>query len=208
MQPTLYLACALLLTGATLAQAAPLPLQLPPETAKLKPSPLPGYAIALQQCATCHSADYMLYQPPRMSLTQWTGIAAKMQHLFGAPLSDDDVKQVGAYLAVSYGSARTSDLPPALRRAVAPQGDGKGVEVKALLAANACLSCHAIASKVVGPAYRDVAAKYRGDAAALDKLSTSIHGGSTGKWGPVPMPPFAQLKPDELRALAAFVLAQ
>ncbi|WP_426162407.1 c-type cytochrome [Pseudoduganella sp. R-34] len=205
-----------LLASTTFAMAAPHAITLPPETAKLKPSALPGYQIALQKCATCHSADYMEYQAPHMTLAQWTKEAAKMRDLFGAPLSEDDVRQVGAYLAVTYGSAKESELPAALRSAApvrpgtpdAGAGNAKAPDVKALLAANACLSCHAIDAKVVGPAYKDIARKYRGDASALDKASASIQGGSAGKWGPVAMPPFGQLKPEEARALAAFVLKQ
>ncbi|MCY1392733.1 Cytochrome c-551 [compost metagenome] len=78
----------------------------------------------------------------------------------------------------------------------------------ALLQNNACLSCHAIDHKVVGPAYHDVAAKYAKDPQALAKVIASIQNGGTGKWGNVPMPPFAQLSPDDLKTLATFVLHQ
>jgi cytochrome c551/c552 len=81
-------------------------------------------------------------------------------------------------------------------------------DVTTLLQNNACLSCHAIDHKVVGPAYRDVAAKYASDPQALTKLMASIEHGSAGKWGEVPMPAFAQLSADELQKLAAFVLQQ
>lgn len=211
----LHFASAMLMLAASIAAAAaPVIHELPPETAKLKPSKLPGYQVTLQKCATCHSADYMLYQPPNMSLGQWTGIAAKMRDMFGAPINDDDIKQVGAYLAVTYGNAKENQLPAVLRTTAqaAPTppagGTGKALDVKALLAANACLSCHAIETKVVGPAYREIAKKYKADASALEKVTASIRNGSTGKWGPVAMPPFAQLKPEEARALAAFVLKQ
>ena len=78
----------------------------------------------------------------------------------------------------------------------------------ALLNANACLSCHAIDQKIVGPGYREVAARYKGDAQALTKLEASIRQGSAGKWGPAPMPPFAALSEAQVKAIAAFVLAQ
>ena len=111
MQGTLKMMLTCMAASWLHAQAAPATLTLPPETAKFKPSRLPGYAIALQQCLICHSADYIRYQPPGMSLAQWTGEATKMQHLYGAPLSDQDVALVGAYLAVVYGQVKEADLP-------------------------------------------------------------------------------------------------
>ena len=78
----------------------------------------------------------------------------------------------------------------------------------ALLQNNGCLSCHAIDHKVVGPAYHDVAARYANDPQALAKLTSSIQHGGSGKWGDIPMPPFAQLSPDDLHSLATFILQQ
>ena len=205
------------------ALAAPPDIKLLPDTSKLRPSKLPGYAIAMQKCAICHSADYVNYQPPGMTQTQWTAEMAKMQHTYGAPISDDEVKQVGAYLAVAYGSAKATDAsviaastpapappaPPTSPGAAAtPPASGASVNVQALLASNACLSCHGLTQKIVGPGYHDVAEKYKADSQAQSKLEASIRGGSVGKWGSVPMPPFAALKPEEVKALAAFVLKQ
>ena len=205
------------------ALAAPPDIKLQPDTSKLRPSKLPGYAIAMQKCAICHSADYVNYQPPGMTQTQWTAEMAKMQHTYGAPISDDEVKQVGAYLAVAYGSAKATDAsviaastpapappaPPTSPGAAAtPPAGGASVNVQALLASSACLSCHGLTQKIVGPGYHEVAEKYKADPQAQSKLEASIRGGSVGKWGSVPMPPFAALKPEEVKALAAFVLKQ
>jgi len=180
------------------------------ETATLKPSALPGYAVAQQHCMTCHSVDYIQFQPPGLGLAQWTAEAAKMQHLYGAPISDGDVALVGAYLAVAYGNASEETLPAALKSPAAAPAPvaGAAVDVNALLAKSACLGCHAVEQKVVGPAYREVAAKYRGDGAALEKVAASIRQGGSGKWGAVPMPPFPQLSEAESKALASYVLAQ
>ncbi|WP_412071837.1 c-type cytochrome, partial [Pseudomonas fluorescens] len=67
---------------------------------------------------------------------------------------------------------------------------------------------HAIDHKVVGPAYHEVAAKYANDPQALAKVTSSIQRGSTGKWGAIPMPPFAQLSADDLHSVATFILHQ
>jgi len=190
------------------AWAAPLSIMLPPETAKLRESTLPGHLIATQKCATCHSADYISYQPPGMTLQQWTAEVGKMQHVYGAPLSDDDVKKVGAYLAVAYGSARESELLAELKTPAAAAASADKGDATALLNANGCLACHGIDKKIVGPGYHDVAARYRGDAQALSKLEASIRNGGAGKWGEASMPPFSRLKPEDVRTLAEFVLKQ
>ena len=94
--PHLAIAVALGAGVVSAGMAEPVQIKLPPEVAKLRISKLPGYTIAVQKCSICHSADYVSYQPPGMSQTQWTAEMAKMQHAYGAPISDDEVKQIGA----------------------------------------------------------------------------------------------------------------
>ena len=69
-----------------------------------------------------------------------------------------------------------------------------------------CLACHALDHKVVGPAYKDVAAKYAGDKGAAARLAAKIQAGGSGVWGPVPMPPNTTVNADEAKQLAAWVL--
>lgn len=71
-----------------------------------------------------------------------------------------------------------------------------------------CLACHAVDKKLVGPAYKDVAAKYAGQAGAADMLAEKILKGGKGTWGPVPMPANPQVKPEEAKTLAEWVLSQ
>jgi cytochrome c len=78
---------------------------------------------------------------------------------------------------------------------------------KALASKSACLACHAVDKKLVGPSYKDVAAKRRGQADALAVVAARIKSGGSGVYGPVPMPAQAQLKDDELKLLAAWILA-
>jgi cytochrome c len=75
-----------------------------------------------------------------------------------------------------------------------------------LAQAKNCLACHAVDHKVVGPAYKDVAAKYAGDKTAVDKLAQKIMKGGSGVWGPVPMPANTQVSEAEAKKLAAWVL--
>ena len=77
---------------------------------------------------------------------------------------------------------------------------------QALATQKNCMACHAIDKKLVGPAYKDVAAKYAGDKTAVDKLATKIMKGGSGVWGPVPMPANAQVNEAEAKKLAAWVL--
>jgi cytochrome c len=77
---------------------------------------------------------------------------------------------------------------------------------EALARKNDCLGCHAVATKLVGPAFKDVAAKYAGQADAQTMLVQSIRSGSVGKWGDLPMPAHPKLSEADARSLAAWVL--
>ena len=72
---------------------------------------------------------------------------------------------------------------------------------------NACMSCHAVAKKLVGPSYNDVAKKYAGQKDAAATLAKSIKAGGAGKWGPVPMPSQPALSDADALTLANWVLA-
>ncbi|SFC77205.1 cytochrome c [Polaromonas sp. OV174] len=77
-----------------------------------------------------------------------------------------------------------------------------------LATAKNCMACHAVDKKLVGPSYKDVAAKYAGQKDAADKLAAKIIKGGSGVWGPVPMPANAQVNADEAKKLAAWILTQ
>ena len=71
---------------------------------------------------------------------------------------------------------------------------------------HACTACHKVDTKVVGPAYADVATKYAGKKDALATVMANIKAGGAGKWGPVPMPPQPALSEADLKALARWIL--
>jgi cytochrome c len=79
---------------------------------------------------------------------------------------------------------------------------------QALATAKNCMACHAADKKLVGPSYKDVAAKYNGQKDAVDKLAVKIMKGGSGVWGPVPMPANAQVNEAEAKKLAAWVMSQ
>jgi cytochrome c len=84
---------------------------------------------------------------------------------------------------------------------------GPSLAQEALAQKSGCLACHAIDKKVVGPAYRDVAEKYRGDKNAENNLVQKVLNGSTGVWGQVPMPP-NPVSEAEAHTLVKWVLSQ
>lgn len=77
----------------------------------------------------------------------------------------------------------------------------------ALATAKNCMSCHAIDRKLVGPPFKDVAAKYKDNKGAVDMLASKIMKGGSGVWGPVPMPANNQVSEAEAKKLAAWVLS-
>jgi cytochrome c len=70
-----------------------------------------------------------------------------------------------------------------------------------------CMACHAMDRKIVGPSYKDVAAKYAGQKDAVDKMAEKIIKGGAGVWGAVPMPANPRVSPAEARQLAAWILS-
>lgn len=76
-----------------------------------------------------------------------------------------------------------------------------------LAKAKNCLACHAVDKKLVGPAYKDVAAKYAGQKDAAAKLEAKVMKGGSGVWGPVPMPANPQVNAEEAKKLVAWVLS-
>jgi cytochrome c len=89
-------------------------------------------------------------------------------------------------------------------------GGAQAADAKAaedLAKKNACMACHAVDKKMVGPAYKDVAKKYAGQKDALAKLSEKVKKGGTGVWGQVPMPPNAAVKDEDIKTIVAWVLS-
>ena len=73
---------------------------------------------------------------------------------------------------------------------------------------HACFACHAVDKKLVGPSYKDVAAKYRGQAGAEATLAGKVKKGGVGVWGQIPMPPNAAVPDGDLNAMVKWILSQ
>lgn len=76
-----------------------------------------------------------------------------------------------------------------------------------LATSKSCMGCHGVDRKLVGPAFKDVAAKYRTDKTATDRLANKIIHGGSGAWGALPMPANPQVSEADARKLATWILA-
>jgi sulfite dehydrogenase (cytochrome) subunit B len=90
--------------GSALAVAAGLKIELPPDTATLKPGA--GADLANQQCMICHSVDYITTQPRDKPLAFWKAEVEKMKKVYGAPIQDDQIDPIAQYLAETYGTGK------------------------------------------------------------------------------------------------------
>lgn len=81
-------------------------ISLPQETTQYAASELPGYALVQSHCLICHSAHYVLYQPPSSSRDYWEKTVKKMKHPFGAFFPDEDIAPMVDYLVKTYGNER------------------------------------------------------------------------------------------------------
>lgn len=102
--------------------------------------------------------------------------------------------------------ALAAESPSVAAHAAAPAASGSaGVAALALAKANACMSCHGVDHKIVGPAFRDVAKKYSGRPDEVAYLAGKIKKGGEGAWGPIAMPEQPQLKEADAKAIAEWL---
>ena len=113
----------------------------------------------------------------------------------GMPITPQETAVVLDYLSTDYNRDKP---PPAASAAVE---DAPPVR-------HGCVACHAVDTKVIGPSFREIAARYRGDAGAASKLAAKVKDGGAGAWGSVPMPAHPQLAAAEIDGLIAWVLEQ
>ena len=79
---------------------------------------------------------------------------------------------------------------------------------EALAKKDGCFTCHAVDKKVIGPAYKEVAAKYKGDKSAEAKLIEKVKKGGSGVWGQIPMPPNSpQVKDEDIKTIVQWILS-
>lgn len=96
---------------------------------------------------------------------------------------------------------------PAMCAALAAPASVLAQDAAKLAQQKACLACHSVDKKVVGPSYKEIAAKYRSDKAAEGRLVKKVREGSSGVWGQVPMPPNTTVNDKEALILVKWILS-
>jgi sulfite dehydrogenase len=185
----------------------PLKIELPPETSSFNPAA--GVELANAQCLVCHSVEYITTQP-RFPRNFWATSVKKMREKYGAEIPEAQVEPLLDYLVENYG-VKTNGVPAAAASPAAnPVTAGTANESKtpeALGFKFGCTLCHGLDKKIVGPALKDIAAKYRNDPAAQARITEQVRQGGSGKWGPMLMPPFPTVAEEEIKILSDWILS-
>lgn len=178
----------------TVAINAPSPLSAqeaePPRTL----APGKGVEITTARCVICHDAQHITRA--KLSRDEWAFNIKNMIER-GAPIMQDEIPAILEYLATYYNR---DSAPPAADATTA------GNPVEQLLTANACIACHHASQRMVGPSFKEIAAKFAGAADASALLAKKIKDGGSGNWGNVPMPGHPQLSDADLGSIVSWVL--
>jgi cytochrome c len=166
-------------------------------------TPGKGSDLTTARCATCHDARHITRV--RLSRGEWEDNIKNMRER-GAPMAPEEVPIMLDYLSTYYNR---DSPPPAPDPSAAGFGLGGGGDpVTRLLNANACVACHTLDKRVVGPSFREVAAKFSGDKDAAAKLMKKVREGGAGNWGKVPMPPNPAVSDADLKQMVGWILQQ
>ncbi len=160
-----------------------------------------GADLTMARCALCHEITHITRA--RLSRGEWQDNVRNMIER-GMPIAPEEIPIVVEYLATYYNRDSAAPAPDAAAAADAAAQD----PVRRLLTDNACLSCHGIDQPIVGPSFREVAARYAGDGGASARLAAKIKAGGAGNWGTVPMPPHAGLSDAQLTQITAWILGR
>jgi sulfite dehydrogenase len=160
-----------------------------------------GSDLTTARCATCHDAQHITRA--RLSRGEWEFNIKNMIER-GAPMAPGEIPIILEYLSTFYN--RDSPAPPPDSSAASFGMDGGGDPVQQLLNANACIACHMVDKRIVGPSFKEVAVKYSGEAAAVGSLVKKIREGGAGNWGNVPMPPNPAIPEAELKQIVSWIL--
>jgi sulfite dehydrogenase len=160
----------------------------------------PGSTLTETKCKICHELQHIRRTP--LSRGEWADNLKNMKER-GTPMTEAEMAVILDYLSVYYNREKPAPEPSPDTIATAAADP-----TEKLLGANGCTACHALDKRVVGPSFREVAAKYSGDAGAPARLAAKIRAGGQGAWGSVPMPPNAAMSEGDAKTLAAWVLQQ
>ncbi len=162
--------------------------------------PGPGSTLTENKCKICHELEHI--RRAQLSPGEWADNLRNMKER-GAPMTEAEMEIIQKYLSTYYNREKPAPAPSP--DTLASGGDDP---VQKLLGAHACAGCHAVDSRVVGPSFKEVAAKYAGDPGAPQRLASKIRSGGSGVWGSVPMPANPQIPASDLKLVVDWVLAQ
>lgn len=166
-------------------------------------TPGKGSDLTTARCVTCHDARHITRV--RLSRGEWEDNIENMIKR-GAPMAPAEVPIILEYLSTYYN--RDKPAPPPDPSAAGHGLSGSADPVTRLLNAHACVACHTLDKRVVGPSFREVAAKFAGDKDAAAKLMKKVREGGVGNWGKVPMPPNPAVPEADLKQMVAWILQQ
>ena len=157
----------------------------------------PGSTLTENKCKICHELQHIRRSP--LSRGEWADNLKNMKER-GTPMTDAEMAVILDYLTIYYNREKPAppEGPDTLLSSENP--------IDKLLNANACNGCHSLDKRVVGPSFREVAAKY--SPAATSQLIRKVREGGQGAWGNVPMPPNPGLSETDAATLVAWVLRQ
>ena len=158
----------------------------------------PGSTLTENKCKICHELQHI--RRAQLSPGEWADNLKNMKER-GTPMDEAEIAVILRYLSTYYNRAQPAPAPSP--DTLAGGGDDP---VQKLLNANACVGCHALDKRVVGPSFREISAKYAGDAGAAARLAAKVRTGGTGTWGQVPMPPNPGIPQADLQAMVDWVL--
>ncbi|MES9966946.1 MAG: c-type cytochrome [Sedimenticola sp.] len=131
-------------------------------------------------------------------------VVVEGQEAAAAPAPAAEAPAAAAAPAAEAAPAPAAEAAPA--PAAAPAAPAGG-DAQAIAQAKGCLACHQVAVKVVGPSYKDVAAKYKADSNAVETLVSKVKAGGVGTWGQIPMPPQAHVPEADIRIVVEWIMS-
>ena len=156
-----------------------------------------GVELTIARCVICHDAQHITRT--KLSRGEWEFNIKNMIER-GAPIAPTEIAPILEYLATYYN--RDAAPPPPAASA------GSGDPMANLLNTHACSACHQVDKRVVGPSFKEVAAKYAADNTAAAMLAKKIKQGGSGVWGAAPMPPNPGVSDSDMQQLVSWILRQ
>ena len=158
----------------------------------------PGSTLTENKCKICHELQHI--RRAQLSPGEWADNLRNMKER-GTPMTDAEMAVIHRYLSTYYNRDKPAPSP-------GPDTLASADPAQKLLETHGCAGCHALDARVVGPSFREIAARYRNNPAARAALAAKVRAGGQGAWGSVPMPPNPAPSDADLQALTAWILQQ